>query len=795
MTFSTNVKAKLSPNALTVLQKRYLRKDEDGQPIETPADLFRRVARAVAAADQLYTLRTDSADTAEEFYQLMANLEFLPNSPTLMNAGTELGQLSACFVLPVDDDMTSIFEAVKATALIHQSGGGTGFSFSRLRPSGDIVGSTGGIASGPISFMRVFDTATDVIKQGGKRRGANMGILRVDHPDVLDFITCKEQEGTFSNFNISVGLTEEFMRALEADEEYELVNPRTGKVTGRLRAQEVFDKIAAGAWRNGEPGIIFLDRMNEFNPTPVLGEYESTNPCGEQILLPYESCNLGSINLAKMVADGSVHWGKLERTVKTAVHFMDNVITANKFPFPIIEETTLKTRKIGLGVMGFADMLIQLGIPYDSEEGVAVAEEVMEAINYWSKEGSCDLAASRGSFLTFDQSIYAQGRLPVPVSGVQPGSHGRPTLDWDALAQRIKTVGIRNATTTTIAPTGSIGIIADASSGIEPLFALAYVRRNVLDADELLVVNPLFERVAKERGFYSPELMRRVAREGSIQGAEEVPAEVRRVFVTAHDIAPQWHIRMQAAFQRYVDNAVSKTINAPNGATVDDVRQAYLLAYETGCKGLTLYRDGSRQTQVLNRGTGETKGTTPTRPFDPSTRLRAGSAQDSPFDSAQDRRETRAPRPRPVLTQGTTEKIMLGCNRTMYVTINADREGLCEVFLQMGKSGGCTASQSEAIGRLISLALRSGIETRAVIKQLKGIRCPSPSWHNGGSTLSCSDAVAKALERYLNGSNPGQPVVVKGLVDICPECPECGGMVELVEGCAVCRACGYSQCG
>jgi ribonucleoside-diphosphate reductase alpha chain len=795
MTFSTNVKAKLSPNALTVLQKRYLRKDEDGQPIETPADLFRRVARAVAAADQLYTLRTDSADTAEAFYRLMANLEFLPNSPTLMNAGTELGQLSACFVLPVDDDMTSIFEAVKATALIHQSGGGTGFSFSRLRPSGDIVGSTGGIASGPISFMRVFDTATDVIKQGGKRRGANMGILRVDHPDVLDFITCKEQEGTFSNFNISVGLTEEFMRALEADGEYELVNPRTGKVAGRLRAQEVFDKIAAGAWRNGEPGIIFLDRMNEFNPTPVLGEYESTNPCGEQILLPYESCNLGSINLAKMVADGSVHWGKLERTVKTAVHFMDNVITANKFPFPIIEETTLKTRKIGLGVMGFADMLIQLGIPYDSEEGVAVAEEVMEAINYWSKEGSCDLAASRGSFLTFDQSIYAQGRLPVPVSGVQPGSHGRPTLDWDALAQRIKTVGIRNATTTTIAPTGSIGIIADASSGIEPLFALAYVRRNVLDADELLVVNPLFERVAKERGFYSPELMRRVAREGSIQGAEEVPAEVRRVFVTAHDIAPQWHIRMQAAFQRYVDNAVSKTINAPNGATVDDVRQAYLLAYETGCKGLTLYRDGSRQTQVLNRGTGETKGTTPTRPFDPSTRLRAGSAQDSPFDSAQDRRETRAPRPRPVLTQGTTEKIMLGCNRTMYVTINADREGLCEVFLQMGKSGGCTASQSEAIGRLISLALRSGIETRAVIRQLKGIRCPSPSWHNGGSTLSCSDAVAKALERYLNGSNPGQPVVVKGLVDICPECPECGGMVELVEGCAVCRACGYSQCG
>jgi ribonucleoside-diphosphate reductase alpha chain len=787
MSFSPNVKAELSPNALTVLQKRYLRKDEDGQPIETPADLFRRVAWAVAAADRLYTLRTDSGDTAEEFYQLMASLEFLPNSPTLMNAGTELGQLSACFVLPVDDDMTSIFEAVKVTALIHQSGGGTGFSFSRLRPSGDIVGSTGGIASGPISFMRVFDTATDVIKQGGKRRGANMGILRVDHPDILDFITCKEQEGTFSNFNISVGLTEEFMRALEADEEYELVNPRTGELAGRLRAREVFDKIAAGAWRNGEPGIIFLDRMNEFNPTPALGEYESTNPCGEQVLLPYESCNLGSLNLAKMVADGSINWDKLEQTAKMAVRFMDNVITTNKFPFLEIEEATLKTRKIGLGVMGFADMLIQLGIPYDSEEGVAIAEEMMEAINYWSKEASCNLAASRGSFPAFDQSIYAQGRLPIPVLGVHPGSHGRPILDWDTLAQRIKATGIRNATTTTIAPTGTIGIIADASSGIEPFFALAYVRRNVLDADELPVVNPLFERVARERGFYSPELMRRVAQGGSIQNMAEVPADVRRVFVTAHDIAPEWHVRMQAVFQRYVDNAVSKTINAPNGATVDDVRQTYLLAYETGCKGLTIYRDGSRQAQVLNKGTSEAKTTAPARPFGP--------VHPEQSRGAQGKHETRAPRPRPVLTQGTTEKIMLGCNRTMYVTINADQEGLCEVFLQMGKSGGCTASQSEAIGRLISLALRSGIETRAVIRQLKGIRCPSPSWHNGGSTLSCSDAVAKALERYLNGSSPGQTVVVKGLVDICPECPECGGMVELVEGCAVCRVCGYSQCG
>jgi ribonucleoside-diphosphate reductase alpha chain len=765
----------LSSNALTVLEKRYLRKGKDGQVIETPEEMFWRVARAIAEAERAYDPDADVEKTAKEFYHLMASLDFLPNSPTLMNARTEMGQLSACFVLPVDDDMTSIFDAVKATALIHQSGGGTGFGFSRLRPGGDIVGSTGGVASGPVSFMRVFDTATDVIKQGGRRRGASMGILRVDHPDILSFVACKEEEGAFNNFNISVAVTERFMQALEEDGEYELVNPRTGEVVRKLRAREVFDKIVEGAWRNGEPGIIFLDRMNEFNPTPALGQYESTNPCGEQILLPCESCNLGSINLSKVLTPQSrIGWTKLERTVRTTVHFLDDVITVNKFPLPEIKEATLRTRKIGLGVMGFADMLIQLGIPYDSEEAEAVVEKVMEAINYWSKEASSDLAAMRGSFPAFDESVYARGRLPLPQPldvkspNLPPCLADAPVFDWGVLKERIKEQGIRNATTTTIAPTGSISIIAGASSGIEPLFALAYTRRHVLDEDELTQLNPFFERLAKERGFYSAELIQDIVERGGIQGLGEVPADVRRLFVTAHDIAPEWHIRMQAAYQRHVDNAVSKTANFSNGATREDIAQAYLLAYQLGCKGLTIYRDGSRQEQVLNKGVAKPK---------PGKGMLA-------------------PRSRPMVTQGVTEKISLGCNRTLYVTINEDDEGLCEVFLHMGKSGGCTASQSEAIGRLISLALRSGIETEAIIRQLKGIRCPSPSWHNGGSALSCSDAIAKSIERYVGGhaGNPVREAMVKSMPDISPECPECGEILEPSEGCVVCRSCGYSEC-
>jgi ribonucleoside-diphosphate reductase alpha chain len=708
----------------------------------------------------------------------MVGLDFLPNSPTLMNAGTPVGQLAACFVLPVDDDMSSIFDAVKATALIHQSGGGTGFGFSRLRPSGDVVGSTGGVASGPVSFMRVFDTATDVIKQGGRRRGANMGVLRVDHPDIADFITCKEVEGAFSNFNISVDVSEQFMQALLDDGEYELVNPHTGKAAGLRRAREVFDMIVEGAWGNGEPGVVFLDRMNAFNPTPVLGPYESTNPCGEQVLLPYESCNLGSINLSRVLTPrGRIHWQKLERTVKVAVHFLDNVISANRLPLPEIQKATLRTRKIGLGVMGFADLLVRLGVPYDSAEAEAVAEKLMEAINYWSKEASCSLAALRGSFPAFDDSIYAQGRLPLPNHvaaqgrSLPPCLDDAPAFDWEALKQLIKERGIRNATTTTIAPTGSISIIAGVSSGIEPIFALAYTRRHVLDEDELTQVNPLFEALSRDRGFYSAELMREVGRRGSIQGLDDLPADVRQLFVTAHDIAPEWHIRTQAAFQRYVDNAVSKTVNFPNGATREDIAGAYLLAHKLGCKGLTIYRDGSRQEQVLNRGTAESDSAA----------------------SGRDRVEL-VPRPRPMVTKGATEKIPLGCNRTLYVTINEDEQGLCEVFLQMGKSGGCTASQSEAIGRLISLTLRSGVEIEAIIRQLKGIRCPSPSWHNGGSALSCSDAIAKSIERYTGDYVDSPRILVKSPPDVSPECPECGQILEPSEGCIVCRSCGYSEC-
>ena len=772
----------LTDNALTVLERRYLAKDAQGRVVETPEQMFRRVAQALAAADPLYTLSDDTAEVAREFYDLMVSLDFLPNSPTLMNAGTRLGQLSACFVLPVEDSMDKIFDAVKATALIHQSGGGTGFSFSRLRPAGDIVGSTGGIASGPVSFMRVFDAATDVIKQGGRRRGANMGILRVDHPDILEFIACKEKEGVFANFNISVALTDAFMEALASGREYDLINPRTSQVERRLDARDVFDRIVDGAWRNGEPGIVFLDRMNAFNPTPALGAYEATNPCGEQVLLPWESCNLGSINLAHMVTpDRGVDWERLRRTVRTAVHLMDNVITVNRWPLPEIAEASLRTRKIGLGVMGFADLLVALGVPYNSPAAEAVASQVMEAISFWSKEASCELAMSRGPFPAFAESRWAAGWLPIPERAQDPADGelaclaNRPPLDWEELQRRIREVGLRNATTTTVAPTGTISIIAGCSSGVEPLYALAYTRRHVLDSDELPEINPLFAEAARERGFDRREIMAEVARQGSCQEIEEIPADVRAVFVTAHDVSPEWHVRMQAAFQRHTDNAVSKTINFRNEATREEVRRAFLLAYELGCKGLTVYRDGSREAQVLNRGVG--------------TGAEAGAGEKRPGRLA--------PRPRPVVTYGSTEKIVLGCGRTLYVTINRDDVGLCEVFLQMGKVGGCMAAFSDALGRLVSLALRSGVDTPAIIKQLKGLRCPSPSWHNGGSTLSCPDAVAKALERFIGGGNPSSQRhegTVEVLPDMSPECPDCGSMLEIVEGCGVCRACGYSQC-
>jgi ribonucleoside-diphosphate reductase alpha chain len=723
-------KVRLTPNALLVMRKRYLKKDHKGEPAETPEELFWRVAQAIAEADANYGATEEEVEeTAVRFYNLMTSLDFMPNSPTLMNAGTELGQLSACFVLPVGDSLEEIFEAVKHAAKIHQSGGGTGFSFSRLRPEGDVVKSTNGVASGPVSFMAVFDSATDTIKQGGRRRGANMGILRVDHPDIERFITCKHDNDRLTNFNISVAITDAFMKALEEDEEYDLVNPRTGEKTGRLSARKVFDRIVQSAWKNGEPGVIFIDTINKDNPTPHVGRIESTNPCGEQPLLPYESCNLGSINLSHMVKDGGIDYEHLKEVVWEAVHFLDNVIDVNKYPLAKIREMTLANRKIGLGVMGFADMLVALGIPYNSEEAVETAEEVMAFIQRESKAASAALGKTRGNFPNFKGSVH------------DPEKGGAGPY-------------MRNATTTTIAPTGTISILAGCSSGVEPIFAVTFVRK-VLDGEELLEVHPLFEKAAKEKGFYSRELMKRIASKASIQDFSEIPEEVRRVFVVAHDVTPEWHIRIQAAFQRHTDNAVSKTINFPNSATPQDVYDAYIQAYKSGCKGLTIYRDGSRDVQVLN---------IQKKPDYPQVE----------------------PRPRPDKTIGATERINTGCGK-LYVTINRDEYGFCEVFAQMGKAGGCAYSQIEATARLISLALRSGVRIESIIRQLMGIRCPSPVWQNGEQILSCTDAIAKVLNHQAQAN-------VESALQEMGACPDCGASVEHEGGCIVCRACGFSRC-
>ena len=567
-------KTNLTQNAIQILEARYLLKNDNGEVIETPEQLFKRVADTVAKTELKYNKDKDFVkQLSNKFYNVMKNLDFLPNSPTLMNAGTSIGQLSACFVLPIGDSIDEIFESVKNTAKIHQSGGGTGFSFSRLRPKGARVKSTKGIASGSVSFIKVFDVATDVIKQGGKRRGANMGILRVDHPDIFDFITAKQKEGTISNFNFSVGLTDEFIKALEVGGEYDLIDPHLKKVVRRIDAKSVFDLIANMAWSNGEPGLVFLDVINKDNQVANVGEIESTNPCGEQPLLPYESCNLGSINLANMVEDGKILWKKLEDTTRIAVRFLDNIIDINHFPLPQIEKMTKSTRKIGLGVMGWADMLLQLKISYDSDDAVYLAEKVMKFINDIGVDTSVKLADERGSFPAFKGS------------------------KWDEMGYN----KMRNATITTIAPTGTISMIADTSSGIEPLFSIAYTKF-ALDNKEFVYVNKYFEAEAKKRGFYDNELMYRIAKEGSIQHIENVPDDIKKLFVTTHEIGTMWHVKMQAAFQKHVHNAVSKTINMPNSATIDDVKEAYLESYRLGCKGITVYRDGSRQFEILTKG-------------------------------------------------------------------------------------------------------------------------------------------------------------------------------------------------
>jgi ribonucleoside-diphosphate reductase alpha chain len=739
----------LTDNSIKVLEKRYLIKDDRGKVIETPQELFWRVAKAIAQADKNYGARdSEVTELGEKFYRIMSSLEFLPNSPTLMNAGRPLGQLSACFVLPIEDTMESIFDAVKNTALIHKSGGGTGFSFSRLRPKSSVVASTSGVASGPISFMKVINAATEAVKQGGTRRGANMGVLRVDHPDILEFISSKDDLRELNNFNISVATTREFMDAVKNDGWYDLIDPRTNKVymkdgtPVRLKAREISQQIVEHAWKTGEPGLMFLDKMNQGNPIPKVGLFESTNPCGEQPLLPYESCNLGSINLSRMVKaivdsekkdklfSYEIDWDKLSDALDLAVHFLDNVIDANEYPLPQIDYNTKQNRKIGLGVMGWADMLVELGVPYNSDEAVELGEKVMEFVQTKSHQASSQLAQRRGNFPNWEKSIYYDKKIPM-----------------------------RNATVTTIAPAGTISIIAGCSSGIEPLFAVSYVR-NVMDQTKLLEINPYFEKEAKSKGFYNQELMEEIAEKNSIQELPGIPEEVKRIFVTSHDVSPNYHVRMQAVFQKFTDNAVSKTINLPNKATTEDVKRAYELAYELSCKGITIYRDGSRKEQVL------------------STQKKIPEGKVVPLE-------------RPSSLSGITDKINTGYGN-LYVTINTLNGKPFEVFAQIGKSGYSTMADTEAICRLVSLALRSGIGMDKVIEQLIGIGGASPVFQEGGLIMSIPDAIAKVLKKHFgDGKNTNSDKDPDLDMEICPDC---GGKLEKEGGCVVCRGCGFSKC-
>ncbi len=762
----------LTDNALAVLHRRYQAKDREGNVVEEPDQMFHRVAQNLAQADRRYGADDQKvARTEAEFYRVMVDLDYMPNSPTLMNAGRELQMLSACFVLPVEDSMEAIFETVKEATLVQKSGGGTGFAFSRLRPEGDIVGSTGGVASGPVSFMRAFDGATEAVKQGSTRRGANMGILHVTHPDIMKFITSKEDGKSIANFNISVAVTEDFMEKVKNGEEYDLLNPRTGKVQGRLNAKEVFDLLADMAWKTGDPGIVFLDRINRDNPNPQLGEIESTNPCGEQPLLPYESCNLGSINLARMVRftreGAEVDKEKLASIISTAVHMLDNVIDMNDYPIREIEDMSHATRRIGLGVMGFSDLLVQLGIPYNSDEALRVAEDVMSFIQRQTNEASAKLAEDRGVFPAWEGSVY-----------------NNPDLG-----------PIRNSAPTTIAPTGTISIISGCSSGIEPLFALSYVR-NVMDNTRLVEGNPFFEAVAKKEGFYSRQLMEEVSETGSLAHVQaEVPQWVKDVFVTSHDISPEWHVKMQAAFQRYTDNAVSKTINFPNSASVENIAGAYMLAYELGCKGITTYRDGSKENQVLSAGESDKSGDSI-----------PGAESSAPEPASL----TLTPRARPQEMRGITERIRTG-HGTMYITINFDEDKPFEVFTTLGKAGGCDSAQLEAISRLVSLALRSGIDMREIVEQLRGITC-CPAWDNGTLVRSAPDAVALALAGHANSESRPDEMQEGSQLKLLPEskerpkwdleganpksrCPDCTSLLIYQEGCLMCAGCGWNKCG
>jgi len=731
----------LSENAKRVLHRRYLKKDKQGRVMETPAEMFRRVARHIARAEAKYGDETHVARMEEVFYGLMTESKFLPNSPTLMNAGRRLGQLAACFVLPIEDSMEGIFDALKNAALIHKSGGGTGFSFSRLRRKNSMVGTTGGVASGPVSFMRIFNTATEQVKQGGTRRGANMAILRVDHPDIMEFIHCKEDDKQLNNFNISVAVTDAFMEAVRNGGSFALVDPKEDVTTAELPAEAVFQALVQQAWAHGDPGVVFLDRINRDNPTPCLGQIESTNPCGEQPLLPFEACTLGSINVSRFVSENgagaAIDYEALKEVTWWAVRFLDDTIDVSLYPLPQIEEMARGNRKIGLGVMGFADMLYRLGIPYNSDRGLETAEALMCFIQKESHEASKWLAEERGVFGNFGKSIHA----------------GQENCAY------------RNATTTTVAPTGTLSIIADCSSGIEPLFALSFVR-NVMDNDKLPEMNPYFEKVARERGFYSGDLMSEVARHGSIRDVEGIPEDVKAVFVTAHDISPQWHVRMQAAFQKFTDNAVSKTVNLPRHATMEDVSDVYNLAYDLGCKGVTIYRDGSKENQVLS--------------------LVDKKPQEDGFMTVV--------RERPETLEGFTTKMVTGMGN-LYVTVTEYEGRPFEVFATIGKSGRSTTAKTEAIGRLVSLALRSGVKVEKIVEQLKGIGGERPVFQKDGLVLSIPDAISRVLEkRYMQDGvyrKPGGHH--SGLLG--ETCPDCGQTISFEEGCMTCHFCGFTKCG
>ncbi|MBL0938138.1 MAG: vitamin B12-dependent ribonucleotide reductase [Gemmatimonadaceae bacterium] len=846
----------LSNNARTVLEKRYLVKDAKGKPVEKPEDMFWRVATVVAEADRRYGASDGAVQAlAEEFYFLMTQRRFEPNSPTLMNAGRPLGQLSACFVLPVDDALsngqTGIYDTLRSMALIHQSGGGTGFSFSRLRARGSMVRSTTGVASGPVSFMELYDGSTNAVKQGGTRRGANMGILRVDHPDVLEFINCKEDLTKITNFNISVGVTTKFMDALKANASYDLIDPGTGKVTGQLNARDVWDKMILGAWRTGEPGVFFIDEANRYNPVPHMGAYEATNPCGEQPLLPYDVCNLGSVNVGYYVNNGVVDWDAMRRDIALSTHFLDNIIDVNKYPLPEIDALSKRIRRIGLGVMGFADMLVRLGIPYDSAEGVEMGRKVMEFLDVEGKKESERLAKDRGAFPEWAQSIWGPDE----------------TCARDANGQRIRPMQLlRNCNVTTVAPTGTISIIAGCSSGLEPLFAVAFMRNQagVMMPD----VNEDFVAIAKSEGWYSDALMERIAKTGSVNH-DEIPAKWQRVFTTANSISPEYHIRMQAAYQLHCDSAISKTTNFSHAATVEDVRAIYELAYEMKCKGVTVYRDGSRDGQVLSTGTTqEAAAKRDGAPAAASAEAKPESAKElvaakreigelqgtiaelqneldrtrkSLFSAEAENASRRGKRSRPDVLRGTTirKDTPLG---TMFVNITEDEKGQpFEIFLNLGKAGGSAMADAEAIGRLISLALRSGISVQEIHRQLRGISSDRAVGLGPNKVLSMPDAVGIALEQWWREKQGVQQELLAGGQTTAPSgpvnslsapiptpaagvpitrpphaaeqaqpqiefgshggevfmgtCPDCGSQLEFAEGCVKCHVCGFSECG